>query len=318
MAKREFKLNEWLDEVTKGETVSPEERAALDKVLGREKVQSSLAASVMRQADYSAAHDALRQDRETFDKERKDIQKKYDAEFASLSTWRGTAQEKLEAEEKARKDAEAALAASQRKYAKALKEAGVEPDELDDDLDVEPRRRAPAFDPAKEWETREIKLRSELKAEFERGAADLVKMMGPYPIQLMQLQAEHQRLFPDRPLDVAALYQKSVETSKPMDEIWVSEFKVPERRAELAQQAIDKQIEDARADERRKVTEQLSRPPMIEPESFGSPALKKFAAKPASPNGDGLSGIDRAVAAHHQHKHAPPTSPHWKGAQTGA
>jgi len=317
----EFSVSEWLAEQLKGAQVSDEERKAVEKVLAQDAVAKNISASVMRHSDYSRRQDELRQERESFDADRKKINQQYQDRLAELSTWEGTAKQKLAEEEKARKQAEAAAAAAQRKYAKAVKEAGLDPADLglddDDDLDPPPRRQ-PAFDPAKEWEAREAKLRAELKKEFENGAAELVKVMGPYPIQLMQLQAEHQRLFPEQPLDVGALYKQSVEKGKPMDEIWADQFHVADRRAEMAQKAIDDQISQARADERRKVTEELARPPMIEPESYGSPAMKKFAAKPGSSEQDGLSGIERAVIAARQHKHAPPSSPHWKGHQNGA
>lgn len=316
--KKEFDRTEWLNEVLKGEDVSKEEREALDKVLGREKVSSNLAASVMRLSDYSSKQDELRQAKEEFEGERKKAKQEHSERLQKLAEWEGTAKQTLAEEQKAKAELEKQLQLANRKYQKAVRAAGLDDDDLDDeDLPAAPKVNGLSREEIdKYWAEREKALRADIKKEFEEGASDLVKMIGPYPVKLMALAREHEKLF-DEQLDIDALYKKHLETERPMDELWARDYKVSERRAEIEEEALNQKIQAARDEERKAVMEEMARPQMVEPESFGSPAMKQFAAKPGESKDNGLTAIDRAVLAHREHKHAPPTSPHFKGNQQG-
>lgn len=311
-----FDRKAWLEDILKDEEISKEERAALEKTLGREKVSERLGASVMRLSDYSSKQDELRSAREEFEQERKKATQEHRQKLEALSTWEGDAKAKLAASEKARQEAEERVKRAEERYRRA---AG---DLDDDDLDDPKPTKATGLS-REEVDAllaeREEKFRKSFEEKYNKDATDLVNVMAVYPIELQAIKDEHRRLFGEE-LDLRALHKQHRDTGEPMDDLWKKQFKVDERRAEMIQEDINKKLADAREEGRKAAMEELSRPPMVEPDRYGSAAMRAFAVRPKEPaeDSEGMTGVERAILAHREHKHAPPGSPHYKGNQGGA
>jgi hypothetical protein len=81
---------------------------------------------------------------------------------------------------------------------------------------------------------------------------------------------EHARLFPDRPLDFEALYQRAVDTKTPLKQLWMTEFGV-----QAARDAAKKAAEDAAKAALRKSIEAEVRTELAS--QYGNPDVRPLA-----------------------------------------
>ena len=203
--------------------LTAEQKAEVEKAFNIEGLQSKLDTGVMAQDRFSRGMDDLRLKQEEAARKEAEIQAKWDranAEYIAMQETVGATTSQL-----------------------AAKEAEVE--KLRKDLD------AAKVDPTK------VVTPDQLLNLRKQDAAALGNVMR----DLMIVQMEHKQLF-GAELPIGEFYDKwsTATDGKGLRDAWSEQYKVTEKRAEVAKAAHDKEIEDVRAEERKKVVAEMSNP----------------------------------------------------------
>lgn len=122
-----------------------------------------------------------------------------------------------------------------------------------------------------------------------------------YTPTLLDLQVEHQRIA-GKPLENSLeLVNKSLESGKPIRQVWEEMYDIPKLKAEQAQRTQQEHDEKIRREERTKVMSELNNPTSRPAGGvFQSPVLVAAQKSTANviPNAGSRMGVERAMAAH--------------------
>lgn len=301
----DFELNAWLDELGISD---PEERRTAAALFGATERVNKLKGSVLRQADYSKAMNTLKDQEAAITRMRSEAEAEIEAERGTLTTWRATAEGRLTDAEKRARDAEDQLHRVRQEMRTLQSDYGIEDDRLSF-LKPSDGTGNGAGDGKRQPNTdarRSLADDDEFKTFREEVGGSLVGSARLSSV-LFDLNNEHVKLFgqplPQAQALVDEVLEKSAKGQKVnIRDVWESKYKVPEKRAELAQADIDRRVQEGID---AGVRERLEREALGQSgtrDTARSPILGKFGPKEPTtqdnrPRHNGMTGADAARAA---------------------
>lgn len=272
-----FSIEKWLDEVAADGSLSPEERTAALKALGKDpKIAKRIEEGQLRQSDYSRKQEELRR------KETETTQL-----IQANSNWKREAEGKLA---KAQADLES------ERTTRAQYEAKIRTIASEYGLDEKELLPAPAATPAPATTTTERKEASPdyvTREVFERAADVNLRL----PAAIADLAAEHQELF-GKPLKGASeLVSKAISTGKTLRSVWEEANDVQNRRDTLAREAQEAHDEKVRSEERAKILSETHLP-VSRPDAPRSPIFSN--AKTSENSVNSQRGVAAAMRSFNQ------------------
>lgn len=229
----DFAVDQWLEQIAQGSSLTPEKKTELLTVLKDEKIAANIRASAMMQSDYNRSKDQLRQDQEAAAAAARAQQAKLAQEFQDLSQWRATANEQV----KATNDRYLALQqreAKLREAAMRAKQQGL----TEADLGIEPTLLSPMSEPAPAQQTARTRTEPDPQYITKKELEDIGRAYSSYPVELLDLAETHAEIFGTR-LKVGPLMEKARALNKNVVDVWREEYnpegKIKEKSdAELA------------------------------------------------------------------------------------
>jgi len=303
MAFETAQLTEWVNTL---ELSEDDKKIVLEK-LGAPKVLPKVGDTILMRSDYSRQMDALKTQEAKLQKDYADKLKKEDDFHSALSATHERNLNKVSEATKAREAIEARLTAVQTKMKELATEYAIPEDQLSSVMTpvVVSSTNDP---PKKDDQARDQDGRFLSKEEFQKIGRDYVRI----PAILTMLRDEHQDLF--GPTGVRVDWQKLLEdaevSKRSIRQEWEFQFKVPEKRAELATAQKAKDIADAETRGAQQARSQLlAEHPEIgtavrtgRPETHSpvfslatSQAARDAAARDAATHTDPQRGVKRAV-----------------------
>ena len=241
-----FNLNAWLDDLG----ITGDQRKPFEELLGKEEVSKKLQSQFLMQSDYTKKTTELASKQNEIEAQ---IQKKLteiDQYEQGLVTWKGNADKVYE-----KKEAEVArlsqeLEATKSAMSKIQTEYGIDPSQY-------------VSQPANPVQVKtfdESVLGGYVKRDdFQKAVADAQQF--PYvTAQLMDLNNEHYELFGKRLPKATDLVAEAIKQKKSLRDVWADQYKVEEKRTELAKKAHDDEIAQVRQETEMKVRSELKIP----------------------------------------------------------
>ena len=198
--------------------------------------------NVLRQNDYSAKMNDLQKEKDRLEAEYQEKVKKEESFHASLVGWKTDAEKKAEAAiATARQDAEAKLTAVQQKVRELATRNGISEDEIKDLVTastVEPTRTT-RTDPTPRNDDGRFMSKDEFREE--------AKFYARLPGMQMTIEREYYRLFGNDAPDINwdKLIADASSNKRSLQQQYEASYKVPEKRAEVADTKHKKEIEEA-------------------------------------------------------------------------
>ncbi len=272
----EFELKQFVDGL-KG--LTPDQRAVFDAVLATPDNLKYVKDGVLQKADYSRSMNEL-QEQETAIAEKEAAMLAHQEE---LTTWRAGAEQTLQTAVTERNQL-------QQRLRELSGTAPVKP------ADATKTNEPPPID------TRYVKAE-----DFTKAVSDVMQ----FPLvsaELIDLNAEHQELFGKRLPNTKKLVEDAIKEKRSIRDQWANQYKVEDRRTEVAKKAHDDEINAVRLEERTKVLSEHSlpavrpsdRPLLVGPGMLPVPARVEEAKRP-----DPQRGVKAAVAAFNQGTYTP-------------
>ena len=287
----QFDIEAWIKETIPVDKLDEATRNAVYGVLKDPAAVDKIQAGQMRQSEFSKRMNDWQAETAAAKQAAEEAQAKYQAELQKLSQWEADGNAEIakyadaaKAAEKQRLETEAALRKLQKEYELSDDDLGLK-------LENQPVNNAPAFDASKYMTVEQA------QKLINQNNLEVAKVMTEYPAKLHGLVRRHSELFPGELLDIEGLYNDFRKTNKPLDQLWEEKYKIPEKRAEIAEAAIQKREADAEQRGYKKAMESMNAPvSSFDPSGARSPALRQFGAqgeglKPA----EQLSGVDKAM-----------------------
>lgn len=298
-----FEIKKWLDQQLEGEELTAEERQVIEKHFVQESVAKRIEADSLRKSDYSKRMDDLAQSRKMAQEEQAAAEKAYQAKIAELSTWEQKTKKTVETLNGRVAELQKTSSSREEALRKASGEYGFDVKEFLTGAPAQNGNSGSAsgqatgfpegFDP-NDYMTTE---------QFKKALTEISNVYGPYPVALQRISAEHFKLFGEIP-DLTETYAEHVKTGKPIDELYVKNFKVVEKLDEIRQGEVDTALAKAKQDgydeAMRKAT---ALPDATEPDLLSSPALRLTAKiqqerNKGKDNTPQLSAVQKAVLSH--------------------
>jgi hypothetical protein len=248
-----FDLNQWLAEVTADGSLSEAERKVVADTLAKDpKVLKRLEEGQLRQSDYSRHMNDLKRQEQTLK-----------ATETALNQWKSEAEGKLNAAV-AERDALKTTAAQYEANVRAIaSEYGLDPAEVSARLKAGLPAIAPGTTPPAHqqsgtptMDTSKFLTREELEKQFQTAQQAFPLLQAT----IIDLNAEHMRLFGQPLANATELTQKAMEQKRSIREVWEEENRVADRRTQIASEAKAAEEARIRADERQKVLSEHSVP----------------------------------------------------------
>lgn len=277
-----FDVQAWLKELAADGSLSDQELGTLQASLSKPQVVKRLEEGQLRQADYSRAMNSLREkETATANLQAELVQWKKDQEKV-IQKANATVGEKAAAH--------AALQAKVQAYAEAN---GLDATEI---LGAEPAAPPANPNPNPNPQNPQYLTREDWQKDY-----DAIRNNFPLlPAQIADLQVEHQTLFGKPLANSTELVQKAMAAQKPIRQVWEEDFKVADRRKEIAEAEIQQRID---AGVQAKLTQLRSEGQIPQqtalPQSARSPVLAEFSPQPTARKD--MSAVDAAVAHFMEH-----------------
>lgn len=242
----DFKLQDWLA----GLDLSDEERRTLEPVLAKEPVQKKLREQVLMRSDYSKHMDALTKEKQELEAQLQAKLKEADEYAQGLASWKGTADKTLEERNQELAKLQSELQATKEAMSKISTEYGIDPSQY-----VQPSQ--PAV-PVKAFD--ESILGNFVKTDDFQKAVSETMQFPNIAAELMDIANEHYELYGKRLPSTRKLVEEAIQAKKSIRDTWAQEFKVEERRAELAKKAHDEELDRVRQETEARVRSELKIP----------------------------------------------------------
>lgn len=298
-----FEIKKWLDQQLKGEELTAEERQVIEKHFTQEPVAKRIEADSLRKSDYSKRMDDLAQSRKTAQEEQAARDQAYQEKVAKLSTWEAKTKKTVEALNGRVAELQKTSSSREEALRKASGEYGFDVKEFLTAAPAQNGNSGSASEQATGFPEGFDPDNYMTKEQFQAAIKEISNVYGPYPIALQKISAEHFKMFGEIP-DLTETYAEHVKTGKPIDELYVKNFKVVEQLEALRQGEVDTALAKAKQDGYDEaMSKSTSLPDAIEPDMYHSPALRLSAklrqehakGNDASPQ---LSAVQKAVLAH--------------------
>jgi len=231
-----------LETWVKGLGLPEDQQKSVLASLGTESVLSKVGETIMLRPEFSRKMDELQKEKDRLETDYQEKVKKEENFHASLVGWKTDAEKKAEAAiATARQDAEAKLTAVQQKVRELATRNGISEDEIKDLVaasTVEPTRTTRT-----EPTTRNDDGRFMSKDEFREEA----KFYARLPGMQMTIEREYYRLFGNDAPDINwdKLIADASSNKRSLQQQYEASYKVPEKRAEVADTKHKKEIEEA-------------------------------------------------------------------------
>jgi len=269
-----FDLKQWAD----GLKLTPDQRAVIDAAFATPENLRYVGDGVLQKADYSRSMNELKE-QETAIAEKEAAMLAHQEE---LTNWKTGADTTLQTAVTERDQLQQRLR------------------ELSGAAPVKPAE--PAKNEPPPIDTRYVKAE-----DFTKAVSDVMQ----FPLvtaELIDLNAEHQELFGKGLRDTKKLVESAIKEKRSIRDQWANQYKVEERRAEVAKKAHDDEINAVRLEERTKVLSEHSlpavrpsdRPLLVGPGMAPVPARVEEAKRP-----DPMRGVKAAVSAFNQGTYTP-------------
>lgn len=242
----EFALQDWL----KGLDLSEEERRTLEPVLAKEPVQKKLREQVLMRSDYSKHMDQLAQEKKSLEEQIQQKLAEADQYAQGLASWKGNADKQLAESQAAAQKLQAELEATKAAMSKVQSDYGIDPNQY-----VTP---ASTSVPTKAFD--ESILGSYVKADDFQKAVNDAMQFPQIAAELMDLNAEHMELYGKRLPNNRKLVEQAISNKRSIRDTWAEQYKVDERRAEVAKKLHDEEIEKVKADTEARIRSELKIP----------------------------------------------------------
>lgn len=243
-----FDLQAWLKDLE----LSDDERKVLETVLAKEPVSKKIGESFLRQSDYSRRMNELSDEKKQIEAHLQQKLTELDAHEKGLVEWKGTADKTLAQREKEVQRLNSELESTKNAMSKIQQDYGIE---------ISGYTQAnPNPVPTKTFD--DSVLGGYVKRDdFQKAVQDVSR----YPEltgELMDMAAEHYELFGKRLPSVRKLVESAVSQKKGIREAWAQEYKVEEKRAEMAKKSHDDELERVRQETEARVRSELKAPAM--------------------------------------------------------
>jgi hypothetical protein len=278
-----FDLKAWLSDLaTKGQ-LSAEDVTLLEGKLNKPEALKALEDGQLRQSDYDRMMNKLKTDHKTAMDGVVGLQ-------TELTGWRTEAQAKLD---KAMGDLQArdtTIAQYQARVTQIATDYGLDLNTLMPAAAATPNPPASLAQPASPNPAATEGFRK-FQEDFDK-AKQIFPLL---PAELHDLSVEHQELY-GKPLSKSLeLVSTALKEGRSVRDVWAEQYKVEDRRKEIALETEKKHDAEIRADERNKVLSEAS-VPTFRPDAPRSPIFSAIPQKTAPDGKAGeLSAIDRAT-----------------------
>lgn len=295
-------VEEWLKELQ----LTPEERKVFDPIFEKAERQEKVKGSVLRQAEFSRKMQALDKQRQDAEAALAEKERVLAEDFASLGTWKQTADKALADHQKAAEDARMQVFKQQEKMKALATQYGIDPKELElGTTTPPPEPPKPPAAPAPSDLDKLYLTRKDAEALVSEVKAN------PYiAAELEDIVDEHRTLF-GKGINRRELVTNALKNKRTLREEWEESQKVPDRRKELQERQIEERINAKVAEERTKILSE-HKLPVTRGADSGSPILgMRDQLKLEGTDRTKLestSAVDAAVAAYNtgKYKGVPP------------
>ena len=241
-----FDLQAWLKDLE----LSDDERKVLEPVLAKESVSKKVGESFLRQSDYSRRMNELADLKKQQEVQLQQKLTELDAHEKGLVEWKGTADKTLAQREKEVERLNRELESTKNAMTKIQTEYGIDVSSY----------ATPTNNPVQPKTFDDSVLGGYVKRDdFQKAVEDAQKF--PWvAAELMDLASEHQEVFGKRLPKARELVERAIKEKKSLRDVWATEYKVEDKRAEIAKKAHDDEIERVRQETEARVRSELKIP----------------------------------------------------------
>ena len=241
-----FDLQAWLKDLE----LSDDERKVLEPVLAKEAVSKKVGESFLRQSDYSRRMNELADLKKQQEVQLQQKLTELDAHEKGLVEWKGTADKTLAQREKEVERLNRELESTKNAMTKIQTEYGIDVSSY----------ATPTNNPVQPKTFDDSVLGGYVKRDdFQKAVEDAQKF--PWvAAELMDLASEHQEVFGKRLPKARELVERAIKEKKSLRDVWATEYKVEDKRAEIAKKAHDDEIERVRQETEARVRSELKIP----------------------------------------------------------
>lgn len=241
-----FDLQAWLKDLE----LSDDERKVLEPVLAKESVSKRVGESFLRQSDYSRRMNELADLKKQQEVQLQQKLTELDAHEKGLVEWKGSADKTLAQREKEVERLNRELESTKNAMTKIQTEYGIDVSSY----------ATPTNNPVQPKTFDDSVLGGYVKRDdFQKAVEDAQKF--PWvAAELMDLASEHQEVFGKRLPKARELVERAIKEKKSLRDVWATEYKVEDKRAEIAKKAHDEEIERVRQETEARVRSELKIP----------------------------------------------------------
>lgn len=295
-----------VEELVKEFGLTPEERAQVESILGKPERQEKLKGGVLRQSEFTKKMQALDKQRADAEAALAEKERKVAEDAASLGTWKQSADDVILKNQQAAEAARVKLATMTEKIRTLAERQGVDPKEWLGEETPPP----PPPEKKEAVDTSEFDKRYLARGDADKLLAE-VKSSPFIAAEIEDIVDEHRALF-GKGLNRKELVTSALKNKRSLREEWETAHEVSKRRAELNERTIEERINARVAEERTKILSE-HKLPVNRGDDGGSPILRmgdqlKLDGTDRSRVTQGVSAVDAAIAAHNTGKYrsAPP------------
>jgi hypothetical protein len=250
----EEQLDEW--------GLTPEEKSALEPILGKPERQEKVKGSHLRQSEFSRKMQALDKQKQEYEASIAEKERLLADDFGKLSSWKESADKTVADTAKALEQERVERFKLQQKMQTLAAQYGVDPKDigLEEPVQPPPKKEEPTFDATKFMSKEEAELlMKETKANPFIAA------------ELEDIVDEHRSLF-NKGLNRKELVASALKNGRTLRDEWEEQNKVSDRRRELQEKAIEERIKSKVDEERTKILSE-HKLPVTRGADTGSPIL---------------------------------------------
>lgn len=285
-----FNLNQWLDDLG----ISGDQRKPFEEMFGKEEVKKKLESQFLMHSDYTKKTTELAGKQKELEAQIQQRMEALDSDYKGIVEWKSKADGIVKQRDAELQRLTQELQSTKEAMSKISTEYGIDPSQY---VQGQPTVPVKTFD--------ESILGNYVKADdFQKAVSDAMQFP-QVAAELMDLNSEHYELFGKRLPSNRKLVEAAISGKKSIRDVWANEYKVEDRRAEMAKKAHDEELERVRQETEARVRSELKLPaqrpnaarPIVLSESLKG---REIHSGPASDN----ETVNAALAAYSSGKYA--------------